>query len=269
MIKMLEYQDCHRSLPTCESMKASYLIVHARSPLQMFSTFTHTFCDSNLASYVRRSTHITDDRVCLNDSSVGSGLEDVAPPGSFGERLPGGGCGVGERDEPSPRVLLCVLPRLAVELSRLELVVLADVLAGVSPRRDHEAGASSEDCPSYADGASKSLEVVVEARGATIVLHEAAEFAEDPGPHSFVLNLGSACLHVGGSDKPVEGSPAPLMTVSAGDLCVHETLRCPLSRRPRTSGGGRVDGPLLFFPGKRFSACPMVEDLPALGFVSI
>ncbi len=207
--------------------------------------------------------------MCLSCSSVDSGLEDVPPPGSFGGRLSGDGCGVAEGGDHSPRVLLCVLPRLAVELSRLELVVLADVLAGFSPRPDSEPNtASPKDCPSHANGPSASLEVIVEARGATVVLHEAAAFAEDPGPHSFVLNLGSACLHVGGNDKPVEGSPAPLVTVSAGDVCVHETLRCSLSGRSHAQGK-RVEGPLLFFPGNGLSDFPMVEDLPALGFVSV
>lgn len=200
-----------------------------------------------------------------------SGLEDVPPSGSFGGGLASDGCGAAEGVESSPRILFCVLPRLAVELSRLELVVLADVLAGFAPRSDGVADTSSpRDNLSDADAAiSLSFEVVVEARGATVVLHEAAAFAEDPGPHSFVLNLGGACLHVGGSDKSIEGSPAPLVTVSAGDVCVHETLRCSQSGRLRTSGGQRIDGPLLFFPGKSMSAYPMVEDLPALGFVSV
>lgn len=189
-----------------------------------------------------------------------SGLEDVPPPGSVGGGLQSDDCGVSEGGESSPRILLCVLPRLAVEVSRLELVVLADILAGFATPSDGVANAGAT--PSH------SLEVVVEARGATVVLHEAAAFAEDPGPHSFVLNLGGACLHVGGSEKSIEGNPAPLVTVSAGDVCVHETLRCSLGGDLSTSTGGRLDGPLLFFPGKCMSAYPMVEDLPALGFVS-
>ncbi|CAM9161574.1 unnamed protein product, partial [Hapterophycus canaliculatus] len=115
------------------------------------------------------------------------------------------------------------------------------------------------------------VEVVVEARGATIVLHEAAAFAEDPGPHSFVLNLGNACVQVGGgSDKSVEGSSAPLVTVSAGDVCVHETLRCPQGDRFGASVGGlAVNGPLLFLPRKDVSTRLAVEDLQTFGFVPV
>lgn len=208
----------------------------------------------------------------LHRTSVGSGLEGVPPPGSFGGGLPSDGFGATEGVESPPRILLCVLPRLAVEMSRLELVVLADILAGFASRPD---GGADTHCPrdKIADADADatpphSLEVVVEARGATIVLHEEAAFAEDPGPHSFVLNLGGACLHVGGSEKSIEGSPAPLVTVSAGDVCVHETLRCSQSDHLRTSRGRRIDGPLLFFPGKGMSTYPMVEDLQPLGFVS-
>ena len=199
-----------------------------------------------------------------------SGLEDVPPSGSFGGGLPSDGCGAVEGVESSPRILFFVLPRLTVELSRLELVVLADVLAGFAPRSDGVADTSSptDHIPGAEATPSDSLEVVVEARGATVVLHEAAAFAEDPGPHSFVLNLGGACLHVGGSEKSIEGNPAPLVTVSAGDVCVHETLRCSQSSRLHTSGGRRINGPILFLPGKSVSAYPMVEDLPPLGFVS-
>ena len=210
----------------------------------------------------------------LHCTSVNSGLEDVPPSGSFGTGLPGDGCGGAEALDSSPRILFFVLPRLAVELSRLELVVLADVLAGFSPRPDGVADASSSrdhvsDAPDADATPPHSLEVVVEARGATVVLHEAAAFAEDPGPHSFVLNLGGACLHVGGSEKSIEGNPAPLVTVSSGDVCVHETLRCSQSGRRSTAEGQRMDGPLLFLPGKRMSAYPMVEDLSPLGFVSV
>lgn len=199
------------------------------------------------------------------------GLEDVPPSGSFGAGLPSDGGVAPEGAESSPRILLFVLPRLAVELSRLELVVLADVLAGFGPRSDGVADVSSPrvDLPDADPALPHSLEVVVEARGATVVLHEAAAFAEDPGPHSFVLNLGGACLHVGGSDQSIEGCPAPLVTVSAGDICVYETLRCSRSGRLSTPGGRRINGPLLFFPGKGMSASPMVEELPPLGFVSV
>lgn len=204
-------------------------------------------------------------------TSVDSGLEDVPPSGSFGGGLPSDGCGTAEGVESSPRILFFVLPRLAVELSRLELVVLADVLAGFAPRSDDVADMSSprDHIPDANATPSHSLEVVVEARGATVVLHEAAAFAEDPGPHSFVLHLGGACLHVGGSEKSIEGNLAPLVTVSAGDICVHETLRCSQSDCSSTSGGRRINGPLLFFPGKGTSTYPMVEDLPQLGFVSV
>lgn len=206
-------------------------------------------------------------------TSVGCGLGDVPPSGSFGGGLPSDGCGAAEGVEPSAHIVFFVLPRLAVELSRLELVVLADVLAGFASRSDGVADTSSTrdhlpDAPDADATPSHSLEVVVEARGATVVLHEAAAFAEDPGPYSFVLNLGGACLHVGGSEKSIEGNPAPLVTVSAGDVCVHETLRCSQNGRLRTPEGRRISGPLLFFPGTSLSAYPMVEDLPPLGFVS-
>lgn len=200
---------------------------------------------------------------------MGSGLEDVPSPGSVGAGLQSNTRGVSEGGESSPRSLLCVLPRLAVELSRLELVVLADMLAGFASTSDGVANAESPKDPRHADSTpSRSFELVVEARGATIVLHEAAAFAEDPGPHTFVLNLGGACLHVGGREKSIDGNLAPLVTVSARDVCVHETLRCSLGGHLCTSVGERLNGPLLFFPGQRISACPVVEELPALGFVS-
>lgn len=199
--------------------------------------------------------------------SVESGLDDPPPSGRFGEGLQDGDCDAPEGGESSTRILLCVLPRLAVELSRLEVVVLADILGGFVPRSEGAAGAS----PAKDVGAAPvpSLEVVVEARGATVVLHEAAAFAEDPGPHSFVLSLGDACLRTGGgSEKSIDGSPAPLVTVLAGDVCVHENLRCSPEDRSSMSGEGRLSGPLLFLPGRDESAYPMVEDLPTLGFVS-
>lgn len=196
----------------------------------------------------------------------------MTPAGSFGGGLQGDDSLVAEGEESSPRILLCVLPRLAVELSRLELVVLADLLAafaappqGVPPPNpplDH-----TQTCTAPAP----PVEVVVEARGATIVLHEAAAFAEDPGPHSFVLNVGNACIQVGGgSDKSLEGCSAPLVTVSAGDVCVHETLRCSRDVRFGTSGGRlAANKPLLLLPRRDASAHPTVEDLQALGYVSI
>lgn len=169
-----------------------------------------------------------------------------------------------------PHVLLCDLPRLAVELSRLELVVLADLVAGLSgPTKPVPADAVAFDDLAEADGraAPTVLEVLVEARGATIVLHEAAAFAEDPGPHSYVLNLGKACLHLGGDGKSDEQHSAPMVTVSSADACVHETLRSA------HGGGSRVVRgqftPLLFRGGADGSAVyPLVEDLPGYGFVS-
>lgn len=113
---------------------------------------------------------------------------------------------------------------------------------------------------------STTLEVLVEVRGATIVLHEATEFAEDPGPHSFVLNLGSASLYLGGSDKAVEG-PAPLVTVSSGDVCVYESLRQPRDRSD-SRREGVITGPLLFPPERGVTTYPSPEDLELLDFVS-
>ncbi|CBN78544.1 ATG2 Autophagy-related protein homolog [Ectocarpus siliculosus] len=202
------------------------------------------------------------------NDGVESGLDDHPPSGRFSEGLQDGDCHAPEGGESPTRILLCVLPRLAVELSRLEVVVLADILGGFAPRSEGAAGAS----PVEDVGAAPvhSLEVVVEARGATVVLHEAAAFAEDPGPHSFVLSLGDACLRTGGgSEKSIDGSPAPLVTVLAGDVCVHENLRCSPGDRSSMSGEGRLNGPLLFLPGRDESAYPMVEDLPTLGFVPV
>lgn len=198
-----------------------------------------------------------------------SGLGEVRPPVSFCRGRQGDGSGTSEGQTSSPPVLLCDLPRLVVELSRLELVVLADILAGLfAPSEDMAVGGSSSD-NAQADVASPNpLEVLVEARGATIVLHEAAAFAEDPGPHSYVLNLGGACLHLGGSERTVEGRPSPLVTVSSGDTCVHETLRRSVDDRSSASGRRRIAEPLLFLPYRDVSTCPSVEDLPILGFVS-
>lgn len=202
-------------------------------------------------------------------TSVDSGLEDVPPAGSVGAGLQSDNCDLSEGDESSPRILLCVLPRLAVEVSRLELVVLADMLGGFTTASDDVANVGPPKGHTHTDVTpSHSLEVVVEARGATVVLHEAAAFAEDPGPHSFVLNLGGACLRVADREKLTEGNATPIVTMSAGDICVHETLRCSLGGHSCSSAGERVNGPLLFFPGKCISAHPMVQDLSALGFVS-
>lgn len=200
-------------------------------------------------------------------TSADSCSNDVPSPGSVSAGQ-NDDCGVSEGGESSSRILLCVLPRLAVEVSRLELVLLADLLAGFATAFGGVANVeSAKDRPHAGVTSSHSLEVMMEARGATVVLHEAAAFAEDPGPHTFVLNLGDASLHVGGREKSIEGNPTPLVTVSAGDVCVHETLRCSHGQSC-TSAGERVNGPLLFYPGKCMSAYPMVEDLQALGFVS-
>lgn len=198
-----------------------------------------------------------------------SGLGDVPPPVGFDGGRRREECGFTEVQRSSPYILLFDLPRLTVELSRLELVVLADILAGFAQPSDNAAlGGSSKDYPQPDVSPPTPLEVVVDVCGATIVLHEAAAFAEDPGPHSFFLNLGNASVHLGGSETSVEGSPAPLVTVSSGDVGVHETLRRSLDDGSGLSGGGRITGPLLFLPGQSVSAYPSLEDLPALGFVS-
>lgn len=208
---------------------------------------------------------------CFDQTSVDSGLGDVPPPVRFGGGLQCGDTGATDGQESSPHVLLCDLPCLTVELSRLELVVLADILAGFAPPPDETPVVGfSEDSSEATDAALPSeLEVLVEASGATIVLHEAAAFAEDPGPHSFVLNLGSACLHLGRRDNSVQGCPAPLVTISSGDLCVHETLRRCLDGCRDGGGRGRITGPVLFLPGRSLSAHPSMDDLPTLGFVSV
>ncbi|CAM9374638.1 unnamed protein product [Scytosiphon promiscuus] len=207
------------------------------------------------------------------NDGVDSDLDDVPPAGSFGAGLQSDDCVLTEGEESSPRTLLCVLPRLAVELSRLELVVLADILtAFAAPAQDAPSATPPQDHAHPGTAPGSPVEVVVEARGATVVLHEAAAFAEDPGPHSFVLNLGNACIHVGGgsSDKTLEGNSAPLVTVSAGDVCVHETLRFSRDDRFGASAGGPVvSGPLLFLPGRDGSVHPTAEDLPAFGFVPV
>lgn len=196
-----------------------------------------------------------------------SGLGEVPPPVGFGDEQ-GGESGVIEEDSSSHQVLLCALPRVAVELSRLELVVLADILAGLSspPDDSRDDVTNSDKAPSRPPAA---LEVLIEARGATIVLHEAAAFAEEPGPHSYVLNLGSACLHLGGSNKSVQGRPQPFVTVSSGDACVHETLRRSANDGSKLSGLERIAGPLLFLPGKEVLVYLAIEDLPKIGFVSV
>lgn len=171
-------------------------------------------------------------------------------------------------------MILCDLPRLALELSRLELVVLVDILGALSPPTDSPPARSA---PLHVDKRSSSLVVLVEARGATVVLHEAAAFAEEPGPHSYVLNLGSASLRLGGGDEAsVEGHPAPLVTVSSGDACVHEIVRHSVDDGDRTIPSRRGQGdtnrkiaPLLFLPGHTVSIYPSTEDLASIGFVSI
>lgn len=209
-------------------------------------------------------------RTGLDRTSVDSGLGDVPPPVRFGGGLQCGDSNAIDGRESSPHVLLCDLPCLSVELSRLELVVLADILAGFAPPPEEmPVVSSSEDFSENDQTLPMELEVLVEARGATIVLHEAAAFAEDPGPHSFVLNLGNACLHLGRRDKSTEGCPTPLVTISSGDLCVHETLRHCCDDGEDGGGRGRITGPLLFLPGRNLSAHPLMDDLPTLGFVSI
>lgn len=210
-------------------------------------------------------------RTCLDRTSGDNGLGDVPPPVRFGGGLQRGDTGAIDGKESSPKVLLCDLPCLTVELSRLELVVLADMLAGFAPPpNEMPVVSSAADSSEAADAPLPiALEVLVEASGATIVLHEAAAFAEDPGPHSFVLNLGSACLHLGRRDNSIQGCPAPLVTISSGDLCVHETLRRCLDGCGDEGGRGRITGPLLFLPGRSMSAHPSMDDLPILGFVSV
>lgn len=198
-----------------------------------------------------------------------SGLGEGPPTASFrGERS---SQEANTAEAASSSMVLCDLPRLALELSRLELVVLVDILAALSP--------PARSAPLDVDKQSSSLEVLVEARGASVVLHEAAAFAEEPGPHSYVLNLGSASLQLGGvqlggGEESVEGHPAPLVTVSSGDACVHEILRPSVgdgrtipSRRGQ-DGTNRKIAPLLFLPGHTVSIYPSTEDLASIGFVS-
>lgn len=198
-----------------------------------------------------------------------SGLGEVPPPLSFGQEQ-GSVSGVPEQQRLSHQVVLCSIPCLAVELSRLELVVLTDILGGLSRPCDDMAAAevSLGGNPQLDAAPPPALEVIVEAHGTTIVLHEAAAYAEEPGPHSFVLNFGSACLCVGGNNKFMRGSPAPLVTVSSGDACIYETLRGPCEDPFDASDRKRVNGPLLFLPGNNVPTYPSVEDLPKLGFVS-
>ena len=207
---------------------------------------------------------------------------EVLPPVSFEDGRQGReGCDSSVTGESfSPMVLRCDLPRLAVELSRLEVVVLADILGGLSPRvNDTPSVRSTTTSPDVGVeiSAPLSVEVMLEVRGATIVLHEAELFAEEPGPHSYVLNLGSACLRIGKCDKSVEGHPVPLVTVSSRDACVHETLRCyedderssPSGLSSLSSGArGPKVGPLLFLPGRTASVHPSMDGLASIGFVS-
>lgn len=174
----------------------------------------------------------------------------------------------------SSKTLLCELPCVAVELSRLEVVVLADILSGLSTPTESVSDARCESpCSSDGGNAASSpgrIEVHIEARGATIVLHEAMAFAEEPGPYSFVLNLGDACLHIGGgAGLDQQHHPAPMVTVSSGDIDLHETLRSCGHARPHFPRG-QFTGPLLFpSQGDGSSRHSCMEDLPGFGFVSI
>lgn len=202
-----------------------------------------------------------------------SSLGEVPPTVSYGRGRHGNDLDMTEGRTSSHQILLCDLPRLGVELSRLELVVLADILAGLAPpTADASAGVplsgDSQRLKEADEAPTGALEVLVEARGATVVLHEAAAFAEDPGPHSYVLNLGNACLHIGGSSSAFDGHASPMVTVSSGDVCVHETLRRPRDERSRVPGRRQITEPLLFLAGSNMSAYPSVEDLSMLGFVS-
>lgn len=176
------------------------------------------------------------------------------------------------KNQPDSNVLLCVLPRLNLELSRLEVVVLADMLQGLLQRPDPVSADEHKTLDDLDSGtevsASTSVEVLVEARGATFVLHEAAAYAEDPGPHSFILNLGDACLRLGGNGiSDAKEKPAPLFSLSSGDVCLHETLRISRDGRSRFPHG-QLTAPVLFRPGDASYLCPSVEDIPGLGFVS-
>lgn len=206
-------------------------------------------------------------------SSVDGSLGEVPSTASYGRGRHGDEVDSTDGHSSSHKILLCHLPRLGVELSRLELVVLADILAGLSPTPTDASVcvplAGDPQCLHQENEApTGALEVLVEARGATIVLHEAAAFAEDPGPHSYVLNLGNACLHLGGSEICVDGHAAPMVTVSSGDVCVHETLRRPREERSSVPGRRQITEPLIFLPGRNVSAYPSVEDLSTLGLVS-
>lgn len=205
-----------------------------------------------------------------------SGLGEGPPTASFRGERPSQQANATEAKRASSSMVLCDLPRLALELSRLELVVLVDILAALSPPAGSPSSAKS--APLHVvkrDSApSSSLEVLVEARGASVVLHEATAFAEEPGPHSYVINLGSASLQLGGGEESDEGHPAPLVTVSSGDACVHEILRRSLdddrltpSRRGQDRKNRKI-APLLFLPGQTVSIYPSTEDLASIGFVS-
>lgn len=206
-------------------------------------------------------------------TSADSGLNESTPPVTFGGHRQNVASDVARGNMSTPHVLFCCLPRLAVELSRLELVVLADILGTISPPSDSCSAVDSAGVPDNFGGEKvaaghTAFEVLVEAHGATIVLHEAVAFAEDPGPHSYVLNLGSACLHLDGEAKSDRQHPTPMLTVSSGDVCVHEILRSSGDSRSRLPHG-TFAGPLLFHDGKDTSLrCPSMEDLPGLGFVS-
>lgn len=160
-----------------------------------------------------------------------------------------------------------------MELSRLELVVLADMLVGLSVGTDAgsadvSTASTAGDSDESASERSCAVEMLVEAHAATVVLHEAVAFAENPGPHSFVLNMSSTRLHLGGGRRLMEGQPDPMINMSAGDLCVHETLREPRDDSKSSSPEWGF-GPMLFArTGDEIPNYPAAEDLAHMGFVS-
>lgn len=206
-------------------------------------------------------------------TSTDNGPDEASSPRGFQRDKQDQGPAAGE-DLPSGNAILLEIPRLAVELSRLEVVVLADILSGLSTPPGNTPARNQGTMPLPLEDEEKlarpsTTEVLVETQGATIVLHEAGAYAEDPGPHSFVLNLGNARLHFGGNTKPgQEEQSAPMVAVSSGDLSLHETLRASRDGRSQFPLG-QLAGPVLFRPGQDGSSShPLMEELPALGFVS-
>ncbi|CAM9138705.1 unnamed protein product, partial [Choristocarpus tenellus] len=213
-----------------------------------------------------------------------NGLGGMGPSdGGSEERLRGDLAEDSEGGEkPSSSMLWIVLPSLAVELSRLEYVVLVDLISAImtppnctirdKPGSVYPVGDTHDTDPDP----SQPLEVLVEADGATLVLHEAKAFAESPGPYSFVLNLCGARVHLTGGGNGVGEDNGvvngvvngPSVTLSSRDLSLHEALLC--ENGSYTERKGPIMTPIMFSGGEETMLRYHTRmDLTEIGYIPV